>query len=251
VSMQIDASSRPQSWTVEHRVQGGIQTWIASVDFGMGRMGFYTPTMTQALSFTNRSGREWPYLFFGGNLLGHEAELKGNRLITDLGFTLRLPDPKIATGGVYGRLLGEWSFPKAGASKVELEFTGHVRQALVLTDTSGIQFIFSPSTITLANRYDPVVKRIIRDATAKDNAAFFTRMETYARLGYGFSGGLGAWREDFPMDQRFYQRVGAALRSDLRWRSFLGQGTVRSGWGPGNAGWDVYATWKMSLGSLF
>jgi hypothetical protein len=236
---------------VEHRLQGGIQTWVAAVDFGMGRMGLYSPTLSSALSFSNRAGREWPYVFFGGNLLSRESEMQGHRLITDLGFTLRLPDPKIATGGVYGRLLGEWASGKSGASRVELEFSGHVRQALVLTDTSGIPFIFSPASITVANRYDPIVKRIIRDATAKDNAAFFTRLETFTRLGYGMSGGLGAWREDFPMDQRFYQRVGMALRSDLRWRELLGQGTVRTGWGPGNAGWDFYATWKMSLGAWF
>jgi hypothetical protein len=251
ITLKVEPAARGTAWFLENRMEGGISTWSTALDFGSGRMGLYTPMLFDALSFTNRSGRELPYIFFGGNLLSHNSELRGNRLYTDLGFTFRLPDPKIATGGVYGRLCGEWSFPKLGFSRVEAEFSGHVRQAIVLTDTTGIQFIFGTASLQVAEKYDPIVKKIVHDATAKDNAAFFTRIETYARFGYGFFGGLGAWREDFPMDQRFYQRVGGVLRYQARLHSAIGQINVHSGWGPGNAGWDIAANWRFSYGAPF
>lgn len=251
VSMQVEPAHRPMSWHIENRIQGGLAAWIAAVDFGMGRLGLFTPTLFDALSFNGRSGRDWPYLFFGGNLLGHASELKGNRLFADLGFTMRLPDPKIATGGVYGRLQGEWTFPELAFSRIETEFTGHVYQALVLTDTTGIRFIFGEEGLEAAGKYEPIVRRIMDDATAKDNAVFFTRIEAFARLGWGFFAGPAAWREDFPMDKRFLQHVGGVLRYQPQWRSLLGQANMRMGWGPGGAGFDLYASWRMSFGAPF
>ncbi len=251
IAVQVDPAARGASWTLENRMEGGISTWSATADFGAGRMGLYTPKVLQAFSFTTRSGREWPYVFFGGNLLSHASELRGNRLFTDLGFSLRLPDPKIATGGVYGRLCGEWTFPNLAFSRIETEFTGHVRQALVLTDTTGIKFIFGAEAMQFSQQYDPIIRRIVRDATAKDNAAFFTRLEAYSKFGWGVSGGPGAWREDFPMAQRYFQRLGAVARYEAHFRGLLGQFNMRSGWGPGGAGWDLYATWKVSFGEAY
>jgi hypothetical protein len=104
---------------------------------------------------------------------------------------------------------------------------------------------------SLSNKYSGVVQKIIHDATASDNAAFFSRLEAYSALGYGFYAGPCVWREDFPMDQRFYQLVGGAFRYRQTVGQLLSQISLRAGWGPGGAGFDAYATLRISLGEMF
>jgi hypothetical protein len=239
-------------WFLENRVQGGKTVWSAAADFGTGRLGFFAPNLGEVASLSARAGREWPFIFFGGNLMGRANELKGRRLWTDLGFTLRLPDARVATGGVYGRILGEWSFPKSLASRVEVEFTGHVHQALVLADTGSFRFLINdPDILGQIQQFEEVAREIIRDATAKDNAVFYTRFEALSALGYGLYAGPSLWREDWPMDQRFHQRVGGAFRYRSAVGQLISQLSFRLGWGPGGAGVDAHGAMRLSLGSPF
>ncbi len=121
--------------------------------------------------------RHWPYLFFGGNLMGRENEKRGRRLWVDAGMSLRFPNSKVATGGIFGRLMEEWTFPGIALSKVEFEMRGHVNQAIVVADKSNLHFIYGDIIIEFAQKYSGVVNGIIPEATARDYLVLFSRLE--------------------------------------------------------------------------
>ncbi len=248
---RVNARERKTAWALENRLQAGLSTWTLSADFGTGRLGLFTPDLSHVVSWSNWKNQEWPYIFFGGNLLGSEAEKKGNRLWMDLGFTLRVPNGKIATGGLYGRFLGEWTFPGKLLTKVESELQGFVHQGLLLVDSSGVHLTFGSGILEFGDKYGPLIDQILRDATAPKNAVFFTRIEGWCWLGSGFWAGPGLWREDFPMARRFDERVGGGLRFQGKADKALASNSFRVGWGPAGAGWSMYWSARISLNSPF
>ncbi len=252
VAFRADPPPRKVRWFLENRVQSDMTAWTVTADFGTGRIGLYSPNLGQVLSLSAQSDREYPFIFFGGNLMGRDQEAKGRRLWTDLGFTLRLPAANIATGGVYGRIEGEWAFSHSLISWVEAEFTGHVHQALVLADTGSFRLLLRDQEINqLVNQYSGVIGEIVNQSTADDNAVFFSRIEAYSSLGQGFYAGPCLWREDLPMAQKFYQRIGGGLRYKDAIGDLITQFSLHAGWGPGGAGYSAYANMLLSLGAGF
>jgi hypothetical protein len=250
VAYKVERADRPTAWFLENRIQGGISTWAITADFGTGRMGIFTPSLDR-LGIKGASGaRFWPYLFFGGNLLGRENENLGRRLWVDAGLTMRMPDNKVAAGGIFGRLMGEWTFPGHALGKVEFEMQGHVNQALVVADTSNLQVIYGDDIFGFADKFSKVVDGIIEEATAKDNMVLYSRLESWSRLGAGFWAGPGIWREEMPNAHRYHQRLGMGLRYQARLGDALAMNSLRAGWG-GGAGWAVYWTGRVSLNSPF
>jgi hypothetical protein len=252
VAFKVEKAQRGPAYFLENRIQGGISTWTLAADFGTGRIGLFTPAIERVGTVpSGRIAREWPYLFFGGNLLGTAQENRGRRLWTDVGLTLRFPDPRVMTGGFYLRFLGEWTFPALALGRVELETVGYVNQALVVTDTSGLQVRYGNSVVEFADRMERVVQDVIKGGTARDNTALFTRLEGWSRLGYGFWAGPGLWREDMPNLHRYEQRIGAGLRYQARLADAMAINTLRVGWGAAGVGWSVYWTGRVSLYSPF
>lgn len=252
VAFKVEKAERGTAWFLENRIQGGISTWTLSADLGTGRIGIFSPAIERVgRTPPGRIAREWPYLFFGGNLLGTAHENRGRRLWSDVGLTLRFPDHKVLTGGFYLRLLGEWTFPGSPLGRVELETVGHVNQALVVTDTSGLHVKFGDAIVEFAERMDRVVKEVIRAGTARDNTVLFTRLEGWSRLGYGFWAGPGIWREDMPNLHRYEQRIGAGLRYQARFSDAMAVNTLRVGWGAAGVGWTAYWSGRVSLNSPF
>jgi len=194
--------------------------------------------------------RSWPYLTFGGNLMGREAETHGRRLWADAGITFRAPDPKVVTGGLMGRLLGEWTFPGEALGRIEFEMEGHVNQAVVVADTSKLQVIYGDAILQFAEDFNQVIQGIIREATAKDNMVLYTRLEAWSRLGAGVWAGPGLWREEMPNANRYRQVVGGGLRFQARLDEAIALSSVRLGWGSG-AGWSLYWTGRLSIHSPF
>jgi hypothetical protein len=252
VAFKVEKSLREPAWFLENRIQSGLSTWTATVDFGTGRLGVFTHAIERIGTVpSGRIAREWPFFFFGGNLLGPVNEARGRRLWTDVGLTMRFPDPKVLTGGFYLRLLGDWTFPGKAIGRVEFETVGHVNQGLVISDSSGIQLRMSTAIVEIAERFDRVMKDVIRAGTARDNAALFTRLEAWSRLGYGFWAGPGLWREDLPNAHRYEQRIGGGLRYQARLADAMAVNTLRVGWGAAGTGWTLYWTGRVSLGSPF
>jgi hypothetical protein len=251
VAYKVERAERPVAWFLENRIQSGISTWAITADFGTGRMGIFTPNLDR-IGVKGASGaRSWPYLFFGGNLMGRANENLGRRLWVDAGLTVRMPDEKVATGGFFGRLLGEWTFPGEALGKVEFEMQGHANQAIVVADTSNLQVIYGDAVLKFAEDFTETIDGIIKEATAKDNMILYSRLEAWSRLGAGFWGGPGIWREEMPNAHRYFQRVGAGLRYQARLGEAIAANSLRVGWGGGGAGWSVYWTGRVSLNSPF
>ena len=252
IAFRATPPDRKVRWILENRMQAGMTVWSIAADFGTGRIGLYTPNLNKVLSLSNQYGRELPFFFVGGNLMGRQNEAKGRRLWTDFGFTVRNPDPNIATGGVYARILGEWAFSHSPLAMVEMEFSAHVHQAMVLADTGSFRLLMRDKDITsLVEEYSGVVESIVSDAVAKENAVFYTRFEALASSGTGFFFGPGLWREDWPMVQELYQRMGGTIRYRYSTGQWIINTSLRAGWGPGGSGWDAHAALRVSLGSKF
>lgn len=251
IAYKAERAERPTAWFLENRIEGGISTWTIAADFGTGRMGLFTPSLDR-MGVKGASGaRYWPYLFFGGNLLGRANENLGRRLWVDAGITMRMPNSKIATGGIMGRLLGEWTFPGEALGKIELEIQGHVNQAIVVADTSNLHVIYGDAILEFAQDFSSTVNGIIKEATAKDNLVLFSRLEGWSRLGAGFWAGPGIWREEMPNAHRYFQRLGMGLRYQARLGDAIAANSLRAGWGGGGAGWTVYWTGRVSINSPF
>jgi hypothetical protein len=245
-AFKVEPAERPTAWFLENRIEAGLSTWNLTADFGTGRMGLYMPALDR-LGVKGPSGaRSWPYITFGGNLLGREAEIRGNRLWADAGITFRAPSAKVATGGVMGRLAGEWTLPGRALGRIEFEMQGHVNQAIVVADTSRLHVIYGNDVLRFENDFNDIVSGIIEEATAKDNMALFTRLEGWSRLGAGFWAGPGIWREDLPNANRFRQIFGGGLRYQIRLDQALAVNSLRLGWGAG-AGWSLYWTGRISI----
>jgi hypothetical protein len=250
VAYKVEPAERPTAWFLENRIEGGVSTWIATADFGTGRMGLFTPAINR-LGVKGPSGaRSWPYLTFGGNLLGRANETKGRRLWADAGITFRMPNSKVATGGIMGRLLGEWTFPGEALGKIEFEAQGHVNQAIVVADTSKLQVIYGDAILQFAEDFNDVIHGIIREATAKDNILLYTRLEAWSRLGAGFWAGPGIWREEIPNANHYRQNLGGGLRYQARLGEAMAVNSLRLGWGSGT-GWSLYWTGRLAIHSPF
>ena len=250
VAYKVEPIGTRPAWYLENRLEAGFSTWTASWDLGTGRLGIFSPSLARTTGL-GRGHWQFPFLFFGGNLMGRAGELRGHRLWADLGLSLHRPSPKIATGGIYARLLGEWAFPRAAFSKIEFEFQGHVNQAILIADTSNLDIMFGNGILEFARRYAGVVEDLVHEATARDNSAFFTRLEGYSRLGAGFWAGPGLWREDMPNLHRYDQRAGGGLRYQARLGEAAVTNSLRAGWGAGGAGWSLHWSGRISLFSLF
>ena len=251
VAYKVERSERPTAWFLENRIQAGVSTWAITADFGTGRMGIFTPNLDRIAVEGESGGRTWPYLFFGGNLMGRANENRGRRLWVDAGLTMRMPDEKVATGGVFGRLMGEWTFPGEALGKIEFEMQGHVNQAIVVADTSNLQVIYGDAILQFAQDFTKTIDGIIKEATARDNMILYSRLEGWSRLGAGFWAGPGIWREELPNAHKYYQRIGGGLRYQARLSEAIAMNSLRVGWGAGGAGWSVYWTGRVSINSPF
>ena len=251
VTYQVEQAERPLAWILESNIEGGVNDWTLTADFGTGRMGLYTAELDRIGVLGTTHQRHWPYVFFGGNLMGRENEKRGRRLWVDAGITLRFPNSKLATGGIFGRILGEWTFPHAALGMVEFEIQGHVNQAIVVTDTSNLSFTFGDAILEFSQKYSSLVDAVIQEATAKENLVLFSRLETWTRLGGGFWVGPGIWREEMPNAHRYFQRLGGGLRYQARLGEALAMHSFRVGWGSGGAGWSAYWSGRISYHSPF
>jgi hypothetical protein len=251
IAYQVEKAERPVAWFLENNLEGGLSTWNITADFGTGRMGIFTADLDR-IGILGPSGQtHWPYLVFGGNLLGRNNEKHGRRLWVDAGMTMRFPSAKVATGGIFGRLLGEWTFPGQALGKVEFEMQGHVNQAIVVADTSNLHFIYGDAILEFAQKYSTVVSGIIEEATARDNMVLFSRLEAWSRLGAGFWIGPGIWREEMPNSHHYYQNLGGGLRYEARLGQALAMHSLRIGWGSGGSGWTAHWSGRISYNSPF
>ncbi len=239
----------PLFFTTEHRWLAGLSLWNASMTLGQGRVGIFIPDLRRQVGWREWSEQEWPFVYFGSNLYPHNPMVRSRErrsLWVDLGMTLRVPDPKLITGGILARLQGHWQFPSGFVQRVELEMHASVHQAIVLTDTTGLHFTGIDSGLALGRRFLPHARRITRDATAKENTVFISRLEAWRNMNHGMWTGIGLWREDLPMRGEYSQRVGTGLRYEAQWAGFGVRNTLRGGWGPDGAGWALQ--WNSELG---
>ncbi len=251
------ASTPPRSrshFILESRVHGEFTAWTATMDFGTGRIGLYSPNFTYGtIPLSHWMYRETPFLFFGGNLMGDKkagSEVLDNVLWADLGLALRYPAPRIVAGGLYVRLNGEWHFPGSPLSWVEMEMTGHVHHLMAATDSGTFATLLLDTTDIIARDTlspDGTLSRLIRDGFREDNIRFHTRVEALGPLGWGFYAGPTMWRDDAPIAGEHYQRFGAALRFRGTPQGHLFQFTLRGGWGPGGDGWGAYGSLRVAL----
>lgn len=250
VAFKVEPAERPTAWILENRIEAGLSSWFLTADFGTGRLGIFTPAINRIGVKGPSGARSWPFLTFGGNLMGREAEAHGRRLWADAGITFRVPDPKVVTGGLMGRLLGEWTFPGQALGRIEFEMEGHVNQAVVVADTSKLQVIYGDAILQFSEDFNQLIQGVIREATARDNMVLYSRLEAWSRLGAGVWAGPGIWREEIPNANRYWQIIGGGLRFQARLDEALAINSLRLGWGSG-AGWSLYWTGRLSIHSPF
>ena len=254
VAFQAERKSASAFWILENRTFQNYSTWSITRDLGTGRIGVYSPNFKNVIyKYPHWAFKETPYLFFGGNLLGREAETQGRTLWADFGVNFRNPAPRIITGGVYLRLNGEWHFSNSPLSWIEMEVTTHIHQAMMATDSSMLLTLFRDTTDIIDRdslSENGILSKIIRDGFREDNVVVASRVEALGALGYGFYVGPSLWREDYPTRQRYVQRMGGALRFRKLFGNDTYQLTVRGGWSPGGDGWGGFASLRMSFGSF-
>jgi hypothetical protein len=251
VAYKVEPAERRAAWFLESRVEAGMTALIAACDLGTGRLGVFAPSLSRVGRIgPGRRTHDWPYLFFGGNLLGRKQEKLGRRLWTDAGITLRMPDSKLLSGGFFARVLAEWTVPGAYLSQVEFESQWHANQAMVITDTSGIQAAGN-GILQFASQYQDAVQDIFAAATERENIVIFSRLEAWSYAGAGFWAGPGVWREDIPNERRYEQRIGGGLRYRLHLADAIATNTLRAGWGGDGTGWSIYWTGRISVGAPF
>lgn len=249
------APRRARAHTIlESRVHGAYTATTATLDFGTGRIGLYTPNLTHGvIPRSDWMFRETPFLFFGGNLMGERdggTEIMDHVLWADLGISVRHPAPRILAGGLYLRLNGEWHFPGSPLSWIEMEMTGHVHHLMAATDSGTFATLMLDTTDIIARdtlSADGTLSTLLRDGFRKDNVRFYTRVEALGPLGWGFYAGPTMWRDDIPIARQHDQRFGGALRFRGTPYGHLYQFTLRAGWGPGGDGWGMYGSLRVAL----
>jgi hypothetical protein len=194
--------------------------------------------------------QQWPFVFVGGNVLGTQQARKGNQLFADLGVTLRVPNARMATGGVMTRLDGNWQIHQPLGWRCEFEALGWVNQSLLIVDTAGLRLTIAEqedlgSVLDIKDRLQKNFQNILDEAYRRDNAVFFTRLEAWLPVGAGVWAGTGIWREDFPLIRQWEQRVGGGARGTWKVGPVILEPSIRGGWGPDKAGWSVWSSLQV------
>jgi hypothetical protein len=255
VVFNADRELAGAAWILENRMEGSYTAWTATRDFGTGRLGLYSPNFIDGYKpSTYWMSKETPFFFVGGNIMGRDAEAQGRTLWTDLGLNLGIPKPGVYKSGLYLRLNGEWNFPNAPLSWVEMELTAHVHQAIAATDSSNLKKMFKDTTDIISRdslSKDGILSTFLRDGYRDDNMRVFFRFEALGPLGWGFFIGPALWREDKPMQQRHVQWMGGAIRYGFAVFSDIYHATFRMGWSPGDDGWAWFTTVRTSFVTPF
>lgn len=245
----------PSGWRLETRWSGSVNPWILSYDFGRGRVGLFSPRPARILD-NGGPDADLPFLVVGADLLPVPLRAEGASLGGDLGLGLRLPDRKILTGGIMTRLGGRSAPSGPIPMTVECEVFGWIRQAIMLTDTSGMVTLLDSvkdldAMEQMKGRYAPLVYGILQDAFESDNIVVLSRLEGWIRCPWNISVGAGVIRDDRPISGRFLQRfsVGGRIRPKAPWLGTL-EATGRVAWGPADAGWGARMDLDWAFGIL-
>lgn len=244
-----------RAWTVRHRWEAGVAPWEAEMELGSGHIGLFTPDLVRMLAWKTLVRQDWPFLYGGVDLLDAESRRRGDALRTDIGFTLRVPDSKILTGGLMARIRADASARPELPWSFEGEILGWIRQCIVLTDTVGYADLVSSQTGGSDDpgadaRYDKVFRQIQADVFDKYNMLVLTRIEGWLHLPLGLGAGVGLWREDVPVDNRYDQRVGFGARWCPSTAAGTFSATLRAGWGPGKSGAAAWGELAWTTGIL-
>lgn len=246
-------------WTrtpwIETRWEAGMQPWMVGWDLGPGRIGLFTPDLERMIGWRTLIRQDWPFLFGGVDFLGVESRRAGNSLGLDLGLTLRFPDENVLTGGFMGRLHGTARTDAVLPVVFEGEILAWIRQGMMLTDsTSFWGMIYSRTGMGTDSaddeRYGRILDRIMADDFEKRNLVLFSRLEGWVPLAWDIWGGLGLWRQDIPLANRYEQRVGPGLRWRPSGRFGEFEASIRTGWGPARSGWSAWGDLRWSGGIL-
>lgn len=242
-------------WSIESRWVAGANTWAIQGELGKGRFGLFTPHPDRLMKWNSPLEQDWPFVVLGANLLGVDAIRHGHAFSIDIGGNLRMPDPALLTGGVFGRVQTRIDARPKLPWIFEGEFLGWVHQAIMATDTSRLRKIIDSrgrdiDADELRNEYGPVLGQVLHDAFDRHNAVFLTRLEGWLQLPGDLYLGMGCWREDLPVRMHLEQRISTGVRWSPEGRFGNLEATSRLGWGPAGVGvagwWDL----KWSSGIL-
>lgn len=245
----------PSGWRVDTRWADEVNPWIVAYDFGTGRAGIFSPQPVHWFTGPG-SGADFPFLLLGADLLPASLRSLGASLGGDLGLGLRVPDRKLLTGGIMTRLGGR-SVPRGWIPfSVECEVFGWIRQAIMLTDTSGLVTLLDSvhgvqDLERMKGHYAPLVSQVLKDAFDRNNIVILSRLEGWVRGPWNLSAGAGIVRDDRLISGRFLQRFSLGLRArpQVSWLGTL-EATGRVGWGPGESGWGARADVNWASGIL-
>ncbi|MFP4243212.1 MAG: putative Ig domain-containing protein [Chitinispirillaceae bacterium] len=184
-----------------------------STDFGFQspgmRLGFHSADIFKTLQtgVLGLNTFQSPFLFVGGNPLGEKQYAKGNYLFVDCGISARVHDEKLYSGGVVGRLQTNYRKGERSSWRFQGVFTVRLKQALFVTDTSGLGEELSgyADRFLLSGGSDlpPIVEKLASIFGAygqTDNFGFFLQLQTLYRFPYGVWLGPSIWmQEDIKM----------------------------------------------------
>ena len=249
---------------LETRHQGDLEPWQVGLDFGTGRIGFFTPSIGRLTGWNKMEDQEWPYVFIGANLLDEASRARGNRLSGDLGLTMRIPKNNLYTGGFFGRLSGRLVAHAVVPWETEFDVQGWIRQAVMIADSNVLTTIsLTPSQqsqfkvndsrwtankmLTVRDSYWESVQKVLDQARADDNIVLLSSLWGWTPLLYGLKAGLGVWRLDEPLAALSQQSLGLGLKGAWTLGRLGLEPSIHGGWGPQGAGFSAWGAVTASL----
>ncbi|HXP90450.1 MAG TPA: hypothetical protein VN931_05935 [Fibrobacteria bacterium] len=254
--VEFHSQANPNSVVaVRHRWEAGTAPWEAEMSLGSGRIGLFVPDLDRLLGWTSLVRQDWPFVYGGMDFLGPDQRRKGNSLGGDLGFTLRVPNSDILTGGVMARISATASARPDLPWSFEGEVLAWLNQGILLTDSGGFMKLTQAQVgggydSAADARYGKALGEIESDEFDRKNLVVLSRLEGWLHLPWDMGAGIGLWRNDLPIAHEFEQRVGFGLR----WRPRTPAGTfsaaLRAGWGPAGSGSAVWGDLQWTTGIL-
>lgn len=241
VAWKAVPSNRIQ-WLLRHEQHALAALQEAQLSVNNGRIGLLVTDFERTFLWNDWVEQDWPMFFVGANILGSQR----NELWMDIGLVFRQPNSRMFSGGGMGRIEGRFRPATRVPLEIEASMLGWVHQAILSVDTSGLR-----NTLTLDRKsrtIDPTFKvkweeaidQIEADANDEGNIVLLSRLEAWYGLHRLLQVGPLLWREDRLIDANSRQYIGVGVRTQLVAGPVALRPALRTGWGPGAAGWGVW-----------
>ena len=230
------------------------------VDFSTWRLGLFSPSLfraTERIPGLETNHIEWPFLFFGANILSDELIKQGNYLFLDGGLTFRQPTNEISTGGILFRLQGAQKNLLDKSWNTYYHISIYAKQSTIiflkkdiLTEGENVNCVDENNQDDFAlimEECSPTLYDVFSSYNKPDNLGFLMELESFYQFPYDLEAGIVYWNESKPTDHFFQNNVGVGIKHFWEHKRFQYSQTLKVGFNEFNFD-DIQFTWFISLG---